>query len=175
MTSMFCTLICAYFSDRLQLRYPFLLLGSLFCLLGWALELAAVKFIDPKTGLGWAGQRYAGMFCISIGESISIPVLVTWLSNNLRGRKERVVGLATLIGGAQAGNFVSANVFTTGQEKTGYKTGFATGLGIAIVAMVAGVVLFVGLLKENEKLGREAELEGSGELGAEGRGWRNTL
>lgn len=87
------------------------LLGSLFCLLGWALELAAVSFIDPKTGLGWAGQRYAGMFCISIGESISIPALVTWLSNNLRGRKERVVGLATLLGGAQAGNFVSASVY----------------------------------------------------------------
>jgi dipeptide/tripeptide permease len=173
---MFCTLICAYFSDRLQLRYPFLLLGSLFCLLGWALELAAVSFIDPKTGLGWAGQRYAGMFCISIGESISIPALVTWLSNNLRGRKERVVGLATLLGGAQAGNFVSASVFITGQEKTGYKTGFAAGLGITIVAMIAGMVLFVGLLKENEKLGRrEAELEGNGEPRVEGRGWRNTL
>jgi hypothetical protein len=36
------------------------------------------------------------------------------------------------------------------------------------VAIVAGVVLFVRLLKENEKLaGREAELEGSGESGAE--------
>jgi peptidoglycan/LPS O-acetylase OafA/YrhL len=176
MTSMFCTLVCAYFSDRLQLRYPFLLLGSLFCLLGWALELATVSFIDPKTGLGWAGQRCAGMFCISIGESISIPVLATWLSNNLRGRKERVVGLATVIGGAQAGNFVSANVFITGQEKMGYETGFATGLGITIVAIVAGVVLFVALLKENEKLARRgAELEGSGELGADERGWRNTL
>jgi hypothetical protein len=98
------------------------------------------------------------------------------LSNNLRGRKERVVGLATLIGGARAGNFVSANVFITGQEKTGYETGFATGLGITIVAIVAGVVLFVRLLKENEKLARrEAELEGRGESGAEERGWRNTL
>jgi hypothetical protein len=129
---MFCTLVCAYFSDRLQLRYTFLLLGSLFCLLGWALELAAVRFIDPKTGLGWAGQRYAGMFCINVGESISIPVLVTWLSNNLRGRKERVVGLATLIGGAQAGNFVSANVFITGQEKTGIRLGLRRGWGLRL-------------------------------------------
>ena len=94
----------------------------------------------------------------------------------MRGRKERVVGLATLLGGAQAGNFVSASVFITGQEKTGYKTGFAAGLGITIVAMIAGMVLFVGLLKENEKLGRrEAELEGNGEPRVEGRGWRNTL
>jgi hypothetical protein len=44
-----------------------------------------------------------GMFLIAIRESIYLPILVVWTGNSFRGRKERVVRFATVIGGARWG------------------------------------------------------------------------
>lgn len=94
---------------------------------------------------------------------MQLPVLVAWLGNNLRGRKERAVGLAVLIGGGQSGNLVAANVFITDQTNSGFKTGFATGLGVQCFGILAGAVLVLALWAENKRLARR------------GVGWRNTL
>ena len=96
--------------------------------------------------------------------------MIGWASNCLRGRKERAVGFATLIGGSQLGNLVSANVFLARQEKCGFRTGFATGVGVGVMAILAVSVLFVGLWWENRKLER-MERDGNGEV----RVFRNTL
>jgi dipeptide/tripeptide permease len=174
MVAMFACLTTGYLSDRFRTRYPFVLLGGLICLFGWAIEFLAVKHINSTTGLGWPGQRYAGMFLIAMGESVQLPILVVWVSNCLRGRKERVVGFATLIGGSQVGNLVSASVFLTRQEKCGYRTGFATGVGVGCLGILAATAFFAGLWWENRGLERR-EIGGSEELNGEGRKFRNTL
>lgn len=174
MVAMFFCLFFGYLSDLSRTRYPFVLLGGLICLSGWVIEFLAVKRINSSTGLGWPRQRYAGMFLIAIGESVQLPILIVWVSNCLRGRKERVVGFATLIGGSQLGNLVSANVFLASQEKCGYKTGFATGVGVGCLGILAALVFFVGLWWENKNLDsreRNENEEGFGER----RGFRNTL
>lgn len=165
MVGLVLTLICAYLSDRFQRRYPFLVFGSLISFTGWLVEFLASTHhhINPKTGLGDARLRYFGMFCIASGAFVQLPVLVAWLGNNLRGRKDRVVGLAVLIGGGQSGNLVAANVFITGQTNSGFKTGFATGLGVQCLGILAGCALVVALWAENRKLAKS------------GVGWRNTL
>ncbi|KAH8586188.1 transmembrane transporter [Bisporella sp. PMI_857] len=177
MTAMVANLTCAYCSDRYKLRYPFLMVGAVSSLLGWSLELGAVPIINHKTGLGAPGMRYAGMFCIAIGAFVQIPILVVWLGNNLRGRKERVVGLAVLISGGQAGNLVAANMFLTEQEKDGFQAGFATGLGFAALGVLAATILAVGLWWENkclDKKDREALENGVVVEGGAVR-FRNTL
>jgi hypothetical protein len=173
MVAMFFCLLFGCLSDLIQLRFPFVLLGSLITLLGWILELAAVKHIDVTTGLGWPGQRYAGVFLMNIGFSIQLPILIGRVGNCLKGRKERVVGFATLIGGSQVGNLVSANVFFARQEKCGYRTGMATGVGVGVLGVLAVTVFWAGLWWENRKL-EERESAG-GEEGVWYRGFRNVL
>lgn len=112
------------------------------------------------------------MFLIAASGWTCLPILVVWLANNLKGRKERIVGLAVVIGGGQSGNLVAANVFVTGQEKRGFKGGMASGLGVVLLGMVCAVILTVGLWLENRKLERE-EQESGGEEGV--KGFRNTL
>lgn len=85
------------------------------------------------------------------------------------------MGLAVVIGGGQAGNLVAANVFITGQEKRGFKSGFAAGLGCQVLGMAAGAVLVGSLWWENKRLKRlEGERSEIEEGGGEKR-WRNTL
>ncbi|PMD17140.1 MFS general substrate transporter, partial [Hyaloscypha hepaticicola] len=149
MVAMFFCLLAGYLSDVTHIRFPYVLLGGIITLLGWALELGAVKHIDISTGLGWLHQRYAGMFLILIGFSVQLPILIGWVGNILKGRKQRIVGFATLIGGSQLGNLVSANAFFTRQEKCGYKTGMAAGVGVAVMGIVAVCLFFGGLWWEN--------------------------
>lgn len=84
-----------------------------------------------------------------IGFSVQLPILIGWVGNILKGRKERIVGFATLVGESQLGNLVSANVFFETQEKCGYRTGMATGVGIAVMGIVA-VCSFLGGLMVGE-------------------------
>jgi MFS transporter, ACS family, DAL5 transporter family protein len=169
MVAMFFCLLFGFLSDFSRHRFLFVLCGGLITLLGWALELGAVKHINISTGQGWNGRRYAGMFLILTGFSVQLPILIGWVGNCLRGRKERVVGFATLIGGSQLGNLVSANVFLAKQEKCGYRIGMATGVGVACSGIVAVSLFFAGLWWENRKLRRRES-----EDGAES-GFRNVL
>jgi len=133
-----------------------------------------VKHINIESGLGWPGQRYAGVFLMNIGFSVQLPILIGWVGNCLRGRKERVVGFATLIGGSQLGNLVSANVFFASQERCGYKTGMATGVGVGVLGIASVSLFFSGLWWENRRLKRREGVE-IREGNAEGRVFRNVL
>jgi len=86
-----------------------------------------------------------------------------------------VVGLAVVIGGGQAGNLVAANVFITSQEKGGFRSGFAAGLGCQVLGMAAGGVLVAGLWVENRRLAMQERERRGVEGGAGEKGWRNTL
>ncbi|PMD51012.1 MFS general substrate transporter [Hyaloscypha bicolor E] len=173
MSGLFFCLLFGFASDLTRIRYPYVLFGSAITLVGWTLELAAVKHIDVSTGLGWPHQRYAGIFLLLIGFSIELPILIVWAGSNLKGRKERVVGFATLIGGSQLGNLVSANVFIAKQEKCGFKTGMATGVGVGCLGVLAVSVFFGGLWWENGGL-EKRESDGGDGTGDE-RGFRNVF
>ncbi|KAN0091727.1 MFS general substrate transporter [Hyaloscypha variabilis] len=154
LSGLFFCLLSGLLSDLTKARFPFVLLGALITLLGWALELTAVKHINISTGLGWPQERYAGMFLIMIGFSIELPILIGWAGSNLRGRKEKVVAYVTLIGGSQLGNLVSANVFLARQERCGFRTGMATGVGVGMLGVLALSAFGAGLWLENKDLER---------------------
>ena len=94
------------------------------------------------------------MFLIMIGFSVELPILIGWAGSNLRGRKEKVVAYATLIGGSQLGNLVSANVFLATQERCGFRTGMATGVGVGMLGVLALSAFGAGLWLENKGLER---------------------
>lgn len=57
----------SYMSERLRQRYVFALLGAILTMVGLVIELA-----QPKS----AGVRYAGMYFITAGTYITMPITV---------------------------------------------------------------------------------------------------
>ena len=134
----FC-LSCSYLSGRLRIRWPFILFGISLSLTGWAINRAQV---NPP------GVRYFALFAIASGTFIQMPILVGWLSGNLRGRPAKAVGTAIQLGIGNCANFVSANVFITGQAPK-YPTGFGAGLGITVVGLAVCVATILTLTRHN--------------------------
>jgi hypothetical protein len=138
------SMTCAVFADRLQCRYMFAILGVAITTVGLSVEIA-----QPKS----AGARYAGMFFLTSGPYIIMPVTVVWLSINLAKGYKRTIGLGVLISVGNCGAFISSNVFLT-SETPKFHTGFSTGLGMNMLCGVALTLLYVGLRMENKRRDR---------------------
>lgn len=65
-------------ASRINLRYPFVLGGICFALAGWVI----MRVYVPNVGV-----RYFAMFLMSNGTFLQMPLLMGWLSANLRGRR----------------------------------------------------------------------------------------
>jgi MFS family permease len=150
-------LICAYLSGRLNHRYSFLIFGAAIGIIGWAIELAQVKAVSA---------RYFGMFAITTSAYIQMPILVSWLSNNMGGNAKAAFATGFMIGLGNCGNLVSSNVFITAQTPK-FKTGFSTGLALNIVGIVAASALELYCWmanrrrdagKENVKLEKDSDI-----------------
>lgn len=145
-------------ASRLDLRYPFILGGICFELAGWIV----MRVYVPEAGI-----RYFALFLLSMGTFLQMPMLMAWLSANLRGRRVRIylvmanrrtmnanaapsqhlaVGMAWMIGFGNSANLVSSNVFLS-SEAPRYPTGFTTGLVFTIVGfcLVSTVTLLLVL------------------------------
>jgi hypothetical protein len=150
--------IAAFVSGKLFHRYGFILIGALIGIVGWSVELAVpIKSV---------GARYFGMFAITAGAYIQMPILVVWVSNNMGGNAKAAFATGFMIGFGNCGNLVSSNVFITTQTPR-FRTGFKTGLALALVGLAAStameILLFVrnrrGMAgKEKVKLERPAEI-----------------
>jgi MFS family permease len=121
-------------SGRIGWRFPFILLGICFAMIGWIIQMV----YSNDRGLA-AGIRYFSLFAMSGGTFIQMAVTTSWMTNNLQGRPSTAVGTAMILGLGNCANFVAANVFIK-TEAPFYPTGFRTGLGLTI----AGAALCLG-------------------------------
>ncbi|KAF2097855.1 MFS general substrate transporter [Rhizodiscina lignyota] len=135
------SMTCAFFADRLRQRYIFAMVGMILTTVGLAIEIA-----QPKA----AGARYAGMFFLTSGPYIVMPVTVVWLAINLGKGYKRTVGLGVLIAVGNCGALVSANVFLT-SETPKFHTGFSVGMGMNMLCAIGLTWLYIGLRMENRR------------------------
>jgi MFS family permease len=133
--------LVTWLASRLDARTPFVLGAILLQLVGWII----MRVYVPK-----AGVRYLALFLMSIGTFPQMPILMGWLSANLRGRKYLAVGMAWMIGFGNCANFVSSNVFIK-DEAPRYATGFTTGLVFTIIGFVLVSSVCVLLVTKNRK------------------------
>ncbi|KAK7951377.1 MFS general substrate transporter [Apiospora aurea] len=133
--------LVTWLASRLNCRTPFVLGAILFQLVGWVI----MRVYVPK-----AGVRYLALFLMSIGTFPQMPIIMGWLSANLRGRKYLAVGMAWMIGFGNCANFVSSNVFIKA-EAPRYVTGFTTGLVFTIVGFVLASCVCMLLVMKNKK------------------------
>ncbi|KAH8899858.1 MFS general substrate transporter [Thozetella sp. PMI_491] len=120
------TFTITFLSTYLNIRFPFVL-GAICCqLVGWSI----MRVYVPE-----AGVRYAALFFMSVGTFPQMPILMGWLSSNLRGRKYLAVGMAWQVSFGNAANLVSSNVFISNQAPR-YPTGFTNGLVFTCLGFV---------------------------------------
>ena len=141
MVALVLSITVAWFSDRVSHRYTFCMLGVTLAMIGWTIELAQTKPV---------GARYFGMFAITAGVYILMPVLVVWNMNNLGTGYRRVIGSAFQIGGGNCAALVSSNVFISKQAPK-YPVGFGVGFALNMMAGICCTALFLGLRAENKR------------------------
>ncbi|KAK4076569.1 uncharacterized protein Triagg1_4172 [Trichoderma aggressivum f. europaeum] len=139
------TLSTSYASGKLSLRWPFVLTGAIFSLIGWCIQYTQVQ--PPAV-------RYFALYIIAFGSFMQFPILIGWLNSNLRGRPQQAVASAVQLGMGNCANFVASNVFITKQAPK-YPTGFATGVGFATLATVSILLVTGALAWHNRRFDRK--------------------
>lgn len=147
MVAFVASLSFSYMSERLHQRYIFALFGTILTMAGLVIELA-----QPKS----AGVRYTGMYFITAGTYITMPIIVVWAAINVGKGYKRTVSLGLVIATGNAGALVSSNVFITSQTPK-YPTGFSVGIGMNCLSIVCMTAFYIGLRLENRRKKRMLE------------------
>lgn len=142
------SLSATWLAARFNIRAPFVLGGICFQLVGWVIMYIYV----PQ-----AGVRYMALFFMSVGTFSQMPLLLGWLSANLRGRKFIAVGMAWMTGFGNCANFISSNVFVK-WESPRYPTGFTSGLGFTVVGFGTALTMCALLFWKNKRRDAAREL-----------------
>ena len=121
------------------------MIGMASTIIGSSIEMA-----QPKA----AGVRYLGMFFLTAGPDVIMPLMTVWLAINLGKGYSRNIGLGVLIGFGNCGSFVSSNVFLT-KETPKFLTGFSVGLGLTLAATIIMTGMYFGLRAANRSRDRQ--------------------
>ncbi|EIN06839.1 MFS general substrate transporter [Punctularia strigosozonata HHB-11173 SS5] len=133
-------IIFAVWSDRIKMRYPFILAGLVMCLIGFSINISDVP-IGVK-------------FLVVAGSYAAFPGVVAWLGNNLAGQYKRGVGMAAHIGIGNFGGAFASNIYRT-KDAPRYIVGHAIELmfvGIGFIALPIVVILYKRINSKRERL-----------------------
>ncbi|KAL5514525.1 hypothetical protein ACEPAG_1841 [Sanghuangporus baumii] len=136
----------AHFSDKMQKRSPFIMLGLSMLLVGFSIN------ISPASR---AAKYFGTFFCVA-GSYAAFPGVVAWLGNNLAGQYKRGVGMALHIGIGNFSGAIASNIYRT-RDAPRYILGHGIALmfvGIGLVAAPSLIFLYTGI---NAKRKREIE------------------
>ncbi|KAF7797995.1 hypothetical protein EIP86_009203 [Pleurotus ostreatoroseus] len=142
----------AIWSDRIKMRYPFILAGLFLCLIGFSINISKAS----------VGAKYLGtFFCVS-GSYAAFPGIVSWLGNNLSGQYKRGVGMALHIGIGNFAGAIASNIYRT-QDAPRYILGHGLELmfvGIGFVTLPMAVFLYIRINASRDRLVREMKEKG---------------
>jgi len=113
------SLLFAHFSDKLRLRWPFLLASLLFCAVGFS-----INFSNASNAV-----KYFGTFLCVAGPYSATPGFVAWLGGNVAGQYKRAVAMGLQIGIGNFAGIVASNIYRTQQTPT-YRLGHGVELGL---------------------------------------------
>lgn len=153
------TIVFAFWSDRVQQRTPFIIVGLGIAVVGFIGELAV-----PHPRL--PGVTYFFLFLIAAGLYSPFVCIVTLIANNLTPSSKRAVGMDLMISVGNWGGICGSNIYFTSEEPK-YPTGFGTSLGVCVAGMVTAYILRLAYQWDNKK--RDALLEMEGEAGIRAR------
>ena len=116
----------AYFSDRLGLRGPFLVVNGFILILG----IAMLGFTHIT------GVRYFGCFLVVGAGNASVGMSLTYQANNIAGQWRRAFCSATLVGAGAIGGIVGSLTFRD-QDAPSYHPGLYTCFTAAAILILS--------------------------------------
>ncbi|KAJ5619111.1 hypothetical protein N7510_003095 [Penicillium lagena] len=140
----------AWIGDRYHIRGPIIVANCLMAVCGLALmaygQSAVVQFV--------------GCFLLTAGGNSSIPSILTYQANNIRGQWSRAFSSASIVGFGGIGGIVGGLIFRT-QDAPRYIPGTwaSIGLMLLVVALVAALSIYFRLQNKRADRG-EIVLEG---------------
>lgn len=144
--------ICAIWSDRVQLRSPFIIGACLSTSVGIAIVLGSEKH----------GVRYFGVFILCMGIYVNAACNCLWISGNSGNYFKRATALGiTLFFGSGSG-LVSGQIFLA-KDKPRYIRGLSICLAFQVFAMVMTFIQF--LLYRRENIKKQAIIDHCREIG----------
>ncbi|KAK5715981.1 hypothetical protein LTR15_009806 [Elasticomyces elasticus] len=123
-----CVLASSYMSDRIKMRGPMIVLGTVLAAIGYIMQLASDK---PNI-------KYGGTFFVAAGAFPCSPLVLAWLSNNLAPHYIKATGLGLQVAIGNCGAFVATFTYLS-TDAPDYITGHAINLG------AIGLILIITL------------------------------
>ncbi|CAI7587647.1 unnamed protein product [Penicillium pancosmium] len=139
--------VVAYFSDRLNIRLPFVLLGQILIIIGVAIMLTT-------HGKSHFSAEYLGICFITMGAFSSGAVIVCWVLMNMQGHKERSIGSGWVIGVGNAGGIVAVFCFTKDDAPL-YHRGYWILMGITLAGVVLTLLYALVIVRDRRRQIRE--------------------
>lgn len=167
---MIMTIIFAFWSDRVQQRSPFIMVGFSIAAVGFIGQLAISRTRLPGLTYGFLFPVAAGLYCPFIhivcwtgrltcyANSLSFAADKK-TANNLAPFSKRAVGMGLLIPVGNMGGIANSNIYIASQAPK-YPTGFGTGLGMSIAAIIMAYVLRKACDRENKARRKMLDEEG---------------
>lgn len=135
--------VVAYFSDRLNIRLPFILLGQILIIIGVAIMLTT-------HGKSHFSAEYLGICFITMGAFSSGAVIVCWVLMNMQGHKERSIGSGWVIGVGNAGGIVAVFCFTKDDAPL-YHRGYWILMGITLAGVVLTLLYALVIVRDRRR------------------------
>ncbi|PPR02802.1 hypothetical protein CVT26_009588 [Gymnopilus dilepis] len=140
--------IFAYYSDKIKMRSPFIVLGLVFCLIGFSINISEVS----------NGVKYFGTFFVVTGSYAAFPGIVAWLGNNLAGQYKRGIGMAMHIGIGNFSGAIASNIYRS-KDSPRFLVGHGCELmfvGIGFVTVPIAVLAYIHINRKRDAAEREA-------------------
>lgn len=148
------SVVQAYFSDRVGLRSPFILVNLIFLLVGYSMAISTNPADNP-------GVIYAGVYIAALGVYPAFPGIISWLSNNLSGSYKRAIGMAIQIGIGNFGGAFASNIYRA-KDKPRFIMGHAIEIGfisLGIISLLCLVTCYHFINKRRAKGIREGKYD----------------
>ncbi|KAK2743950.1 hypothetical protein FQN55_006999 [Onygenales sp. PD_40] len=130
----------AHLSDKYRVRSPFILICGCLLLIGIPL-LGLTKNV---------GVRYFGAFVTTAACNATVPCILTWQANNIRGQWKRALCSATLVGTGGIGGIIGTTVFRS-QDAPEYRLGTYVTLGSSALLIIVTLLLDLKFIRANKR------------------------
>lgn len=138
----------AYFSDKTQKRFPFIIFGLCVALAG---NIVLITVHNNRQ------VEYAGVFLYLIGVIGILPVVVCWFAMNLRGHSKKAIGIPWQVGFGNSAGIIATFAFPS-TDAPHYHLGYSLGLAFLCVGFAASLAYFVGCMVANRGRAKENRL-----------------
>lgn len=136
------TISCAWLSDRLKKRYPFIMLGTLIASIGYIMLFNEASLSRDA--------KYAAVFLVTLGGFIAIPIPLGWLANNVSGHWKRAFGAGIQIMIGNMAGIIGSNIFLA-REAPRYQTGYGISFALLWLGALSSTVMWALMRRENKK------------------------